>query len=277
MVFTVTVLCARSPCAFEDQGEDPRRKGERRCFETPDEPADVGGHSYFPPPAATSPPSPLFLVFLSFSSSALRSSHLEFFAGELRPGGGGGGGLVAESWPTLCDPLDCSPPGSSLCPWDFPGKNTEVNCHFFLLGIFPTQGLNLSLLHCRRILDQLSHQRSSNKTWEALVSCCKLNFIDCYRHSGIFRGEKIQVYSPIKLYVCVCVGDGLVLKSCPALCDLMDCSPAGASVHGVSQVHENWSGLSFPSPGDLPNRGLELRSPASQVDSLPTEPPGKHK
>ena len=32
--------------------------------------------------------------------------------------------LVAKSCPTLCDPMDCSPPGS--CPWDFPGQNTEV-------------------------------------------------------------------------------------------------------------------------------------------------------
>ena len=38
---------------------------------------------------------------------------------------------------------------------------------------------------------------------------------------------------------------------------------------------ENWSGLPFPSPGDLPNPGIEPRSPALQVDSLPTEPPEK--
>ena len=36
---------------------------------------------------------------------------------------------------------------------------------------------------------------------------------------------------------------------------------------------EYWSGLPFPSPGDLPNPGIKLRSPAMQVDSLPTEPP----
>ena len=39
-----------------------------------------------------------------------------------------------------------------LCPWDFPSKNTGVGCHFLLLGIFLTQGLNLGLLYCRRIL-----------------------------------------------------------------------------------------------------------------------------
>ena len=36
-----------------------------------------------------------------------------------------------------------------LHSWDFPGKNTGVHCHFFLQGIFPTQELNLGLLHCR--------------------------------------------------------------------------------------------------------------------------------
>ena len=39
--------------------------------------------------------------------------------------------------PTLCDSMDCSPPGSS-CPWDYPSKNTGVGC-LFLLQIFPTQ------------------------------------------------------------------------------------------------------------------------------------------
>ena len=43
-------------------------------------------------------------------------------------------------------------PARLLCPWDFPGKNTGVGCHFLLQRIFPTEGLNLHLLHCRRIL-----------------------------------------------------------------------------------------------------------------------------
>ena len=38
---------------------------------------------------------------------------------------------------------------------------------------------------------------------------------------------------------------------------------------------EYWSGLPFPSPGDLPDPGIEPRSPALQADALPSEPPGK--
>ena len=44
-----------------------------------------------------------------------------------------------------------------LCPWGFPGKSTGVGCHVLLQGIFPTQGLNPDLLHCRQILYCLSH------------------------------------------------------------------------------------------------------------------------
>ena len=40
---------------------------------------------------------------------------------------------------TLCDPMDCS---RLLCPWDSPGRNTGMGCHFLLQGIFMTQGSN---------------------------------------------------------------------------------------------------------------------------------------
>ena len=41
-------------------------------------------------------------------------------------------------------------PTRLLRPWNFPGKSTEVGCHFLLQGIFPTQGLNPGLPHCRQ-------------------------------------------------------------------------------------------------------------------------------
>ena len=58
----------------------------------------------------------------------------------------------------LCNPMDCSWPGS--CPWNSPGKNTGVGSHSLLKGIFPTQGLNLGLLHCTPIIYHLSHKLS---------------------------------------------------------------------------------------------------------------------
>ena len=56
-------------------------------------------------------------------------------------------------------------------------------------------------------------------------------------------------------------------RSCPTLCDPMDRSPPGSSVHGIFQA-KYWSGLSFPAAGDLSDLGTEPRSPALQVDSF---------
>ena len=53
---------------------------------------------------------------------------------------------VLQSCLTLCDPMDCSPPGSSV-HGDSPGKNTGVGRHALLQRLFPTQGLNPRLLH----------------------------------------------------------------------------------------------------------------------------------
>ena len=73
--------------------------------------------------------------------------------------------------------------------------------------------------------------------------------------------------------VCVCVC--LVTQSCPTLGDTVDYSPPGSSVPEDFSRQEYWSRLPCPLPGDLPNPGVEPRSPALQVDSLPSEPPGK--
>ena len=56
---------------------------------------------------------------------------------------------VAQSCPTLCDPM----------AWKSPGQNTGVGSCSLLQGILPTQGLNPGLSHCRWILYQLNHQR----------------------------------------------------------------------------------------------------------------------
>ena len=67
--------------------------------------------------------------------------------------------LVTQSCPTLCNPMDCSLPGSSV-HGDSPGKNTGVGCHDLLQEIFPTQGLKPGLPHCRWVFFfyHLGHQ-----------------------------------------------------------------------------------------------------------------------
>ena len=59
-------------------------------------------------------------------------------------------------------------PTRLLSPWDFPGKSTGVGCHCLLQGIFPTQGSNPGLPHCRQTLYPLSHQGSPEirKCWQ---------------------------------------------------------------------------------------------------------------
>ena len=66
---------------------------------------------------------------------------------------------VTQSCLTLCNPMDCSLSGSSV-HGIFPGKSAGVDCHCLLQGIFPTQGSNPGLPHCRQTLYPLSHQGS---------------------------------------------------------------------------------------------------------------------
>ena len=70
--------------------------------------------------------------------------------------------LVTQSRPTLCDPM--------VCPRDFPGKNTGVDCHSLLQGTFLSQASNPGLPHCRQTPYPLSHQGSptfvTSSTWK---------------------------------------------------------------------------------------------------------------
>ena len=89
--------------------------------------------------------------------------------------------LVVQSYLTLFEPMDCSPPGSFV-HGNSPGKNTGVGYHALLQGIFPTQGLNTGLLHFGQILYCLSHREThlmfplSSVAQSCLTLC---NPVDC--------------------------------------------------------------------------------------------------
>ena len=125
-------------------------------------------------------------------------------------------------------------------PWDSPGKNTGVGCHF--------------LLQCVKVkVKSLSRVRLVATPWTVTYQAplC-LGYRQALR-AGVSRE---LLFSS-------------VTQSCPTLCDPMDCT-----VHGVLQARIlEW--VAFTSPGDHPNPGIELRSPTLQADSLPSEPPGK--
>ena len=77
--------------------------------------------------------------------------------------------------------------------------------------------------------------------------------------------EVIYIFRQVKM---------LVAQSCLTLCDPTDCSHPSPLSTGFPR-QEYWSGLPFPSPGDLPDPGIEPGSLALQEDSLLSEPPGK--
>ena len=98
-------------------------------------------HWFLQPPTFASLESPVLLLSVGFNVACAVLS------------------LVAPSCLTLCNPMDCSPPGSSV-HGDSSGKNTREGYHALFQGIFPTQGLNPGLPHCKLILYQLSYQGS---------------------------------------------------------------------------------------------------------------------
>ena len=106
--------------------------------------------------------------------------------------------MCAWSCLTLCDPMDCSLPGSSV-HGNSPGKDTRVGCYFLLQWIFLTQGSNSGLLHFRWTLYQLSHQGSPN----SMLLYCKMHpritFIFYTSYFKIFLASKASTPSSAKI------------------------------------------------------------------------------
>ena len=104
--------------------------------------------------------------------------------------------LVTQSCPTLCHPMDCSLPGSSV-HGDSPGKNTGVDSHALLQGIFPTQGLNPGLLHCWWILYCLSHQNSHTIFTAVKEIFYHEKILFSQKCTKLFRVKSIDMYQSI--------------------------------------------------------------------------------
>ena len=104
--------------------------------------------------------------------------------------------VCAQLCPTLCNLVDCSPPGSSV-HGNFPGKNTGVGCHFQLQGIFPTQGLNLCLLHLLHW--QVDSLPLEPPLMENILLRLKLNTVQCLSYTSNIKIEAFLLYSSIQL------------------------------------------------------------------------------
>ena len=133
--------------------------------------------------------------------------------------------------------------------WDSPGKNTAVGCHF--------------LLQCMKVKSQS----------EVTQSCLTLSDpMDCSLPGssipGIFQARVLEwgaIAFSIKSLSCV------QLFGIP-----WTVAHQAPPSMGFSR-QEYWSGLPFPSPGNLPDPGIKPRSPTLQADALTSEPPGMHK
>ena len=98
------------------------------------------------------------------------------------------------------------------------------------------QGLNPGLPHCKQMLYHLSHQGSLIALWTS---------------------EPVKLLSCVRLFA---IPWSVAYQAPPSM---------------EFSRQEYWSGLPFPSPGELPDPGIEPRSPALQADALPSELPGK--
>ena len=156
-------------------------------------------------------------------------------------------------------------PTRLLCPWDFPGNSTGVDCHFLLQGIFPTQGSNPGLPHCRQTLYRLSHQESKIKCEDQkrLNSWLHKPYI-CYPQSHM-KEQIIEMHHV--LWFCV-----LYLQiTCETTIHLFHNFPSGKESDCNARNTEDTSFYSWvgkihwrrkwqPTPGFLPGKSHEQRS-----------------
>ena len=136
-------------------------------------------------------------------------------------------------------------------PWDSPGKNTGVGCHF--------------LLQCMKVKSES----------EVVQSCPTLGDpMDCsltrLLHPWDFPGKSTGVGCHFLLQLIRTAAAAKSLQLCPTLCDPIDSSPPGSPVPGILQA-EYWSRLPFPSPmreSDIAQSCLTLSDP------MDCSPPG---
>ena len=162
--------------------------------------------------------------------------------------------LVALSCPTLCNPMDCSTPGSSVCEifqarvleWvaisffrgsSQPRDQTWVSCiagrcfTIWAIREVPYVCLLLLLLsHFSRVQPCATHRRQPTRLPHPWDSPGKNTGVDCHL---LFQCIKVKSESE-------------VAQSCPTLSDPMDCSPPGSSVHGIFQARVlEWGAIAF--------------------------------
>ena len=152
--------------------------------------------------------------------------------------------MHAQSCPTLCFPMDCSLPGSSIHEI-FQARILELGCHFLLQGIFPTQGSNPCLLQRETDFLPLHHLGKPRRPMKTNDSAQK--------PSG--KEKEFFLIQPFILFSAPLAdwmrsthteSESEVAQSYLTLCDPMDCSLPGSTVHGIFQAKIlQWVAISF--------------------------------
>ena len=175
---------------------------------------------------------------------------------------------VTQSCPTLHEPMDCSPPGSSVhgifqarvLEWGaISFSDCKSSVQYKINKRYPCDSdpqLKFGTIACNDLfpIRFKFHSRVSKLKW--LTKSTKI----AAEYSVDLSSQKwseVKSLSRVRLFVTPWT---VAYQAPPSM---------GFSRQGY------WSGLSFPSPGDLPNLGIELWSLALQADALPSEPPGK--
>ena len=218
---------------------------------------------------------------------------------------------VAQSCPTLCNPMDYSMPGFLVHHQLL--ELAQIHVHCISHAIQPSHPLSPheSALHIRwPKYWSFSFSIGPSSEYSGLISFRK-DWLDLLAVQGALKSllqhhsSKASILQPSAFFIVqlshpymttrktkaltrwtfvgkvmsllfnkLSESESAIAQSCPTLCNPIDCSLQVSLSMGFPRL-EYWSGLPFSSPGDLPNPGIESESPTLQADALPSEPPGK--
>ena len=147
----------------------------------------------------------------------------------------------------MCEGVSCSVISDSLWPHGLHsprnslGQNTRIGSCFLPQGIFPTQGLNPGLLHCRQILYQLSH-KGNPRILEWVAYPFSRGSSQPKNQTRVSWGDSLPTELSGKSYMEHQFSS--VARSCPTLYNPMECSTPGLPVHHqhleFTQTHVHW-------------------------------------
>ena len=174
------------------------------------------------------------------------------------------------------------------CPWDSPGKKTGVGCHF-LLQCMKVKSESEDTQSCLTLCDPMDCNPSGSSV-QGILQARRLEWVAipystdladprtkspfCYVHPAL-AGGFFTTSATWKTPKLSRKKESEVAESCPILCNPVDCKPTRLLPLWNFPGKGAGVGWPFPSPGDLPDPGIEPGSPALWADALPSEPPGK--